>query len=73
MHAVVARSTFGSKKVSKYVGLGRLLEVEMWKNCMPLRREAHFEVKSVKTCRSRATFGSSDVEKVQAAVARGTF
>ena len=28
------------------------------KNCTPLWREAHFEVKSVKTRRSQTTFGS---------------
>ena len=43
------------------------------KNCTPLWREAHFEVKSVKNWRSRATFGSCDVEKVHAVVARSTF
>ena len=39
----------------------------------PLWREAHFEVKSVKNWRSRTTFGSCDVEKVHAIVARSTF
>ena len=43
------------------------------KNCTPLWREAHFQVKSVKDWRSRTTFGSWDVEKVRAAVARSTF
>ena len=43
------------------------------KNCTPLRREAHFEVKIYKTHHSRTTFGSSDVEKVHAVVARSTF
>ena len=43
------------------------------KNCTPLWREAHFEVKSVKNWRSRTTFGSCDVEKVHAVVARSTF
>ena len=38
-----------------------------------LWREAHLEVKSVKSCRSRAIFGSCDVEKVRGAVARSTF
>ena len=33
------------------------------KNCTPLLREAHFEVKSVKNWRSRTTFGSWDVKK----------
>ena len=53
--------------------LGPLLEVEMSKKCTPLWREAHFEVKSVKDWRSRTTFGSCDVEKVHAVVARSTF
>ena len=43
------------------------------KSCTPLWREAHFEVKSVKNWRSRTTFGSWDVEKVHAVVARSTF
>ena len=43
------------------------------KNCTPLWREAHFEVKSVKNWRSRTTFGSWDVKKVHAGVARSTF
>ena len=43
------------------------------KNCMPLRREAHFEVKMYKAHHSRTTFGSWDVEKVHAVVARSTF
>ena len=43
------------------------------KNCAPLWREAHVEVKSVKNWRSRTTFGSWDVEKVHAIVARSTF
>ena len=43
------------------------------KNCTPLWREAHFQVKSVKNWRSRTTFGSWDVEKVHAVVARSTF
>ena len=60
-------------KVLKTDGLGPLLEVEMLKKCTPLWREAHFQVKSVKNWRSRTTFGSCDVEKVHAVVARSTF
>ena len=45
----------------------------MSKKCTPLWREAHLEVKSVKNWRSRTTFGSWDVEKVHAVVARSTF
>ena len=43
------------------------------KNCTPLWREAHFEVKMCKTHHGRTTFGSCDVEKVHAVVARSTF
>ena len=43
------------------------------KNCTLLWREAHFEVKMYKTHHSRTTFGSCDVEKVHAVVARSTF
>ena len=43
------------------------------KNCTPLWREAHFQVKMYKTHHGRTTFGSSDVEKVHAVVARSTF
>ena len=49
------------------------LEVAMSKKCTPLWREAHFEVKMHKTHHVRTTFGSSDVEKVHAVVARSTF
>ena len=51
-------------KCAKHTNVGPLLEVEMSKNCTPLWREAHFQVKSVKNWRSRTTFGGSDVEKV---------
>ena len=73
LHAVVARSTFPSQNVQNTLGSDLLLEVEMSKKCTPLWREAHFQVKSVKNWRSRTTFGSCDVEKVQAIVARSTF
>ena len=43
------------------------------KNCTPLWREAHFEVKMYKTPQLRTAFGSCDVEKVHAVVARSTF
>ena len=44
--------------------VGPLLEVEMSKKCTPLWREAHFQVKMLKTLGVRTTFGGSDVEKV---------
>ena len=43
------------------------------KNYTPLWREARFEVKMYKTHHVRTTFGSCDVEKVHAVVARSTF
>ena len=60
-------------KVLKTGGLGPLLEVAMSKKCTPLWREAHFQVKMYKTHQVRTTFGSYDVEKVHAVVARSTF
>ena len=60
-------------KCTKHTILGPLLEVEMSKKCTPLWREAHFEVKMYKTPQCRTTFGSWDVEKVHAVVARSTF
>ena len=53
--------------------VGPLLEVEMSKKCTPLWREAHFQVKMYKTPHARTTFGSWDVKKVHAVVARSTF
>ena len=43
------------------------------KNCTPLWREAHFEVKMYKAHQVRITFGSWDVENVHSVVARSTF
>ena len=60
-------------KCTKHLSFGPLLEVEMSKKCTPLWREAHFEVKMYKIHHARTTFGSSDVEKVHAVVARSTF
>ena len=56
-----------------HTSFGPLLAVEMSKKCTPLWREAHLEVKMYKTHHARTTFGSWDVEKVHAVVARSTF
>ena len=65
----------GSKiRLAKAAGAG-LARWEM-KKCTPLRREAHFQVKiykMYKTPQLRGIFGSWDVEKVHAGVARSTF
>ena len=60
-------------KCTKHTSSGPLLAVEMLKKCTRLWREAHFEVKMYKTHEVRTTFGSWDVEKVHAVVARSTF
>ena len=60
-------------KCTKHTNVGPLLEVEMSKKCTPLWREAHLEGKMYKTHQCRTTFGSCDVEKVHAVVARSTF
>ena len=61
LHAIVARSTFASEKVTKKIASGpsgALLEIEMSKKCTPLWREARFQVKMHKTHHARTTFGS---------------
>ena len=68
MQAIVARSTCPSQKCKKVTG-----DVQMPKKCTPLLREAHFQVKLRKARHVQNTFGSSDVEKVRAVVARSTF
>ena len=60
-------------KCTKHTRCGPLLAVELSKKCTPLWREAHVEVKMYKTHHVRTTFGSWDVEKVHAVVARSTF
>ena len=60
-------------KCTKHQGFGPFLEVEMSQKCTPLWREGHFEVKMYKAPGVRTTFGSCDVEKVHAVVARSTF
>ena len=52
---------------------GPLLETEMSKKCTSLWREAHVQVQMYKAHNSGTTFGSFDVEKVYAVVARSTF
>ena len=60
-------------KCTKHTSVGPLLEVAMSKKCTPLWHEARFEVKMLKTLGVRTAFGSSDLEKVHAVVARSTF
>ena len=51
-------------KCTKHHMFGPLLEVQMSKKCTPLWREAHFEVKMLKTPGLRTTFGGSDVASI---------
>ena len=48
-------------KCTKHYMFAPLLEVQMSKKCTPLWREAHLEVKMLKTLGVRTTFGGSDV------------
>ena len=48
-------------KCVKHTSFGPLLEAEMSKKCTPLWREAHFEVKMLKTPHGWTTFEGSDV------------
>ena len=68
---------FGAPEGRKVGSLKRRVRSQLarWemKNCTPLWREAHFQGKMYKTHHGRTTFGSCDVEKVHAVVARNTF
>ena len=65
---------FGAPEGRKVGSLKRRVRSHLarWemKNCTPLWREAHFEVKIYKTHQLRTTFGSWDVEKVHACGAK---
>ena len=68
---------FGAPEGRKVGSLKRRVRSQLargeMKNCTPLWREARFQVKMYKTLGVRTTFGSWDVEKVHAVVARSTF
>ena len=68
---------FGAPEGWKVGSLKRRVRIHLargeMKSCTPLWREAHLEVKMYKTPQLRTTFGSWDVEKVHAVVARSTF
>ena len=68
---------FGAPEGRKVGSLKRRVRSQLargeMKNCTPLWREARFEVKMYKTPQCRTTFGSWDVEKAHAVVARSTF
>ena len=68
---------FGAREGLKVGSLKRRVRSQLarWemKNCTPLWGEAHLQVNMYKTPGARSTFGSWDVEKVHAVVARSTF
>ena len=59
-------------KCTKHLSVGTLLEVAMSKKCMPLWREAHFEVK-IQNTPGLDHFWKLRCRKVHAVVARSTF
>ena len=65
---------FGAPEGRKVTSLRRRVRSQLarWemKKCTPLWRQAHFQVKMYKARQLRTTFGSWDVEKVHAVVAR---
>ena len=67
---------FGAPEGWKVGSLKRRVRSQLarWemKNCTPLWREAHFQVKMYKAPQLRSTFRSCDVDKVHAIVARST-
>ena len=58
LHAVVARSTFGSQNVQNTSFSDRFWKLRHRKKCTPLWREARLEVNMYKTLHVRMTFGS---------------
>ena len=68
---------FGAPEGPKVGSLKRRVRSQLakWemKKCTQLWRAAHFQVKMYKTHHGRTTFGSCDVEKMHAVVARSTF
>ena len=68
---------FGAPEGRKVTSLKRRVwsKLARWemKDCAPWWCEAHFQVKMYKAHHARTTFGSWDVEKVDAVVARSTF
>ena len=61
-----------SKRTKHHIP-GAILEVPMFQNATRLWRKAHLQVKMHKTPHSRSHFGSYDVQKLHAAVARSIF
>ena len=72
-HAVVARSTFPSQNVQNTGGSDHFWRLRCRKSARPCGAKHISKFKMYKTLGVRTTFGSWDVEKVHAVVARSTF
>ena len=62
-----------ASKCRKHLSPGDILEVPMFQNVTRLWRKAHLQVKMHKTPHGRSHFGSCDVQKLHAAVAKSAF
>ena len=69
----MARSTFPSQNVQNTSAPDRFWKLRCRKSARCCGAKHNFQVKMCKTHHSRTTFGSCDVEKVDAVVARSTF
>ena len=54
---VVARSKFTSRNVNKKTQVRNTFDIDLFKKCTPLWREARFEVRMLKTPQVATTFG----------------
>ena len=73
VHAVVARSTFRSQNVQNTPGSDHFWKFRCRKSARRCGAKHILKSKMYKTPQPRTTFGSCDVEKVHAVVARSTF
>ena len=73
VHAVVARSTFPSQNVQNTPGSDHFWKLRCRKSARRCGAKHILKSKVLKKRRSRTTFGSWDVKKVHAVVARSTF
>ena len=65
VHAGCGAKHISKSKCTKHHMFAPLLEARMLKKCTPLWREAHFQVKMLKTPGVRTTFGGSDAASLQ--------
>ena len=73
VHAVVARSTFPSQNGQNTRGADHFWKLRCRKSARRCGAKHIWKAKMYKTHQCRTTFGSCDVEKVHAVVARSTF